>query len=82
MARKRKDGKRAYCIYSKKGNLYIAIYEESTTNGVKSKKVKWHKTGLKDDPENVLKAIEIRDSILNSGQSLFLCDTPAVCLAA
>ena len=65
MARKKKDGKRATGIQSKKGWLYILTTKNVVDNNghIKNKK-HWISTGLKDTSENIDKAIQMRERIL------------------
>ena len=64
MARPRKDGKRATGIQGKRGFLYVVITNSKIKNGIKNIEHKWFSTGLKDTPENLKKAIEVRENML------------------
>ena len=64
MARPRKNGKRATGIQSKKGFLYVVTTKTMIKNGMKKIERKWHSTGLKDTPENIKKATQLRSNIL------------------
>ena len=65
MARKKKNGKRATCIQSKRGYLYIIKNHYIITNGTKTLEKQWISTGLKDTPENIKKASEMRNKLLD-----------------
>lgn len=69
IARPKKNGKRATGIQSKKGFLYIVTTKSITKNGIKKIERKWHATGLKDTPENIKKASQLRTKILEDLQS-------------
>ena len=64
MARKKKDGRRATGIQSKKGMLYIVTTQNAIKDGKRINEKVWTATQLADTPENVKKASEMRLSIL------------------
>ena len=64
MARRKKDGRRATGIQSKKGMLYIVITQNVIKDGVRKNEKVWYATQLSDTPENVKKASEMRLSFL------------------
>ena len=66
MARPKKNGRRATGIQGKKGFLYIVTSHPIIKDGVKKVEKKWIATGLKDTSENIKKASELRNSILNN----------------
>ncbi len=66
MARRKKDGRRATGIQSKRGILQIVTSKPVMKDGVRKVEKKWISTGLPDTPENVRKASEIRSRMLNS----------------
>ncbi|MCR4727211.1 MAG: site-specific integrase [Lachnospiraceae bacterium] len=65
MARPKKNGKRANGIQGRSGRLYVVISRPTVKDGVKIREKKWIATGLPDTPENIVKATEIRDRLLN-----------------
>ena len=66
MARRKKDGRRATGIQSKRGILQIVTSKPVMKDGVRKVEKKWISTGLPDTPENVRKASEIRARLLNT----------------
>ena len=58
MARRKKDGRRATGIQSKKGMLYIVITQNVIKDGVRKNEKVWYATQLSDTPENVKKAFD------------------------
>ena len=64
MARHTKDKAKAKGIHSKKGFLYIVTSQTVLKDGVKKSEKIWKATGLKDTPENVKKASEMRAQLL------------------
>lgn len=60
MARRKKNGRRATGIQSKKGMLYIVTSQKVIKNGERTTEKKWIATGLPDTPENVKTASEMR----------------------
>ncbi len=69
MARPRKKGKRAVGVQEKKGYLYIVTSKMITKDGERVRERNWISTGLKDTPENVKKAIEMRERILEQSKN-------------
>ena len=69
MARPKKDGKRATGIQGKKGYLYIVTSKPVIKDGTKRIEKKWIATGLTDTPENIKKASDARDRLLNKHAS-------------
>ncbi|MCR5311747.1 MAG: site-specific integrase [Lachnospiraceae bacterium] len=65
MARPKKNGKRATGVQGRCGYLYIIISHPIIKDGVKKREKKWIATGLSDIPENIKKASEIRERMLN-----------------
>ena len=72
MARKKRDGKRATGIQSKKGYLYIVISEADIKNGIKCVKKIWISTGLVDNTENIKLASEQRSKLLSNKSISYL----------
>ncbi len=72
MGRKKKPGKRARGIQSKKGYLYIIHTKTMINNGKRESKIIWEATGLPDSPENVKKAIALRDKFKETNNSIVL----------
>ena len=66
MARKKKDGARAKGVHAKKGYLYLVESQIVLENGEKKSKKIWSKTQLTDTPENVVKAVAMRNRRLKS----------------
>ena len=66
MPRPKKNGQRYKGIQGKSGYLYILISTNEIEDGVVKRKVKWISTGLKDNKENLSKAIEIRNNLYNT----------------
>ena len=64
MARRKKDGRRATGIQSKKGMLYIVTTQNVIKDGVRKNEKVWYATQLTDTPENVKKASEMRLTLL------------------
>lgn len=60
MARKKKDGRRATGIQSKKGMLYIVTSQIVILDGRRTYERKWTSTGFEDNPENVRRASALR----------------------
>lgn len=60
MARRKRNGKRAVGIQSKKGHLYLVFSHTVLKDGQKTTKNEWIATGLTDSPDNVKKAEEMR----------------------
>ena len=65
MARPKKNGRRATGIQGKSGYLYIITHNHIIKDGVKTREKVWIATGLKDTPENVKKASEMRNKLNN-----------------
>ncbi len=65
MARPKKNGKRATGIQGKNGYLYIITHQYFVKDGVKKSEKKWISTGLKDTPDNIKKASEMRQNLLS-----------------
>lgn len=65
MARPKKDGKRATGIQGKSGYLYIITDQYTLKDGVKKREKQWISTGLRDTPDNIKKASEMRQRLLN-----------------
>ena len=65
MARPKKNGKRATGIQGKSGYLYIITDQYSVKDGVKTREKQWISTGLRDTPDNIKKASEMRQKLLN-----------------
>ena len=74
MARKKKNGRRAFGIQSKKGKLYIVLSQTVIKGGRREYENKWIATGLSDTPENVKKASEMRQSICIPGKRILAID--------
>ena len=64
MARKKKGGRRATGVQSKKGMLYIVITQCVIRNGTRAYERKWISTGLQDTAENIRKAQGMRARLL------------------
>ncbi len=67
MARRKKNGRRATGIQSKKGMLYIVTNQKVIKNGQHTFERKWTATGLSDTPENVKKASDLRLMLKSKG---------------
>ena len=65
MARPKKSGKRATGIQGRSGYLYIIKNNYIIKDGSKTFEKQWISTGLKDTPENIKKASEMRSRLLN-----------------
>ncbi len=65
MARPKKSGKRATGIQGRSGYLYIIKNNYIIKDGSKTLEKQWISTGLKDAPENIKKASEMRSKLLN-----------------
>ena len=65
MARPKKNGKRATGIQGKSGYLYIISQQHIVKDGVKTLEKQWISTGLKDTPDNIKTAMEMRQKLLN-----------------
>ena len=70
MARPKKDGRRATGIQGKSGYLYMVITQNYVKDGVKKGDKKWISTGLADTPDNVRKASEMRNRLINNKEVL------------
>ena len=69
MARPKKDGRRATGIQAKKGRLFAVTTRRVVKEGVKKYERVWTALGLEDTPQNIQKAREARERLLNdSGQ--------------
>lgn len=64
MAKKKKCGRRATGVQSKKGMLYIVITQSVIRDGTRAYDRKWISTGLQDTAENIRKAQEMRARLL------------------
>ena len=64
MARKPSDGRKATGIQSKKGKLFIIINEGVVENGKLVNKHRWVSTSLDSTPENIKKAVDLRERLL------------------
>lgn len=69
MARKKKDGRWATGIQSKKGMLYIVTTQNAIKDGKRVNEKVWTATQLADTPENVKKASEMRFTILRKDKA-------------
>ena len=65
MARPKKNGRRATGIQGKSGYLYIITHNHIIKDGVKTREKVWIATGLKDTPENVKKASDMKNKLNN-----------------
>lgn len=65
MARRKKDGRRSVGIQGKSGYLYIVRSRTVMKDGEKTSEKKWIATGLADIPENIKRAEEMRENLLN-----------------
>ena len=65
MARPKKSGRRATGIQGRSGYLYIIKNNYIIKDGSKTLEKQWISTGLKDAPENIKKASEMRSRLLN-----------------
>ena len=65
MARPKKDGKRATGIQGKSGYLYIITDQYTLKDGVKKREKQLISTVLRDTPDNIKKASEMRQRLLN-----------------
>ncbi len=72
MARRKKDGRRATGVQSKKGLLYIVTTQNAIKNGERVNEKKWTSTGLADTPENVKKASAIRMTMLSGNKTALI----------
>ncbi|MCR5232861.1 MAG: site-specific integrase [Lachnospiraceae bacterium] len=70
MARPKKDRRRATGIQGKCGYLYIVITQNNVKDGAKKGEKKWISTGLADTPDNVRKASEMRNRLINNKEAL------------
>jgi integrase len=69
VARPKKDGRRATGIQAKKGRLFAVTTRRVVKEGVKKYERVWTALGLEDTPQNIQKAREARERLLNdSGQ--------------
>lgn len=73
MARPKKQGKRAKGIQAKNGALYIVTNNKVIKDGIAKHERTWRSTGLKDTPENVKIASELRSRLLEN-KSVTLID--------
>ena len=69
MARPKKSGKRATGIQGRSGYLYIIKNNYIIKDGSKTLEKQWISTGLKDTPENIKKASEMRSRLLNKKEA-------------
>lgn len=69
MARPKKSGKRATGIQGRSGYLYIIKNNYIIKDGSKTLEKQWISTGLKDAPENIKKASEMRSRLLNKKEA-------------
>ena len=69
MSRRKKEGNRSKNIQGKHGFLYIVKSTTVVEDGKRKTKTKWIPTFLKDIPENVKKAEEIRDALLETPEN-------------
>ena len=74
MARAKKNGKRATGIQGKSGYLYIITHNHVVKDGVKTREKVWIATKLKDTPENIKKASEMRNRLLNNKKEISITD--------
>lgn len=74
MARKKRDGRRALGVQSKKGRIYIVTSQRVLKDGEWVVAKKWTTTGLADTPENVQKAVDMRKAMLSSKGSALSTD--------
>lgn len=65
MARPKKDGKRATGIQGKSGYLYIITDQYTLKDGVKKREKQLISTVLRDTPDNIKEASEMRQRLLN-----------------
>ena len=69
MARPKKSGRRATGIQGRSGYLYIIKNNYIIKDGSKTLEKQWISTGLKDAPENIKKASEMRSRLLNKKEA-------------
>ena len=74
MARPKKNGRRAIGVQGKNGSLYVIIQKYVIKDGVRKRENVWVATGLKDVPENIRKASDIRSKLQSNKREISLTD--------
>ena len=74
MARPKKNGRRATGIQGKSGYLYIITQKNIIKDGIKTREKVWIATGLKDTPENIKTALEMKNRLLNNKRETSITD--------
>ncbi|MCR4945453.1 MAG: site-specific integrase [Lachnospiraceae bacterium] len=74
MARPKKNGRRATGIQGKSGYLYIITQKNIIKDGIKTREKVWIATGLKDTPENIKTALEMKNRLLSNKRETSITD--------